>query len=141
MGMESPDTRPSWADDSCWDGAARPRRGGSVSLPAGGGFFVARDHDEGNRVTVIERPGSALGQIPKRVRALGLVPMLMVISSEMIHALLPLFFRHGSRHLDGDRRPYRRNRSSHGAALPAFGGVALIGARMQRSRLAKVAVE
>jgi hypothetical protein len=41
-------------------------------------------------VTIIERP--ALSQIRKRVRALGLVSMLMVISSEMIHALLPLFF-------------------------------------------------
>lgn len=30
MGMESPDTRPSWADDSCWDGAAKLRHGGSV---------------------------------------------------------------------------------------------------------------
>jgi hypothetical protein len=41
MGMESPDIRPSWADDSYWDGAARLRCGGSVNSPASGGFFVA----------------------------------------------------------------------------------------------------
>jgi hypothetical protein len=41
MGMESPDTRPSWADDSCYGGAAKPRRGGSNFQPANGGFFVA----------------------------------------------------------------------------------------------------
>jgi hypothetical protein len=62
-----------------------------VNLPAGGGFFVARNHDEGDRVTVVERPGSASSQIPKRVWALGFVSMLMVVSSGMIHALLPLF--------------------------------------------------
>jgi MFS family permease len=62
-----------------------------VSLPASGGFFVARDHDEGDRVTVTERSGSALSQIPKGVWALGFVSMLMDISSEMIHALLPLY--------------------------------------------------
>jgi MFS family permease len=42
-------------------------------------------------VTVIERSGSALSQIPKGVWALGFVSMLMDISSEMIHALLPLY--------------------------------------------------
>jgi MFS family permease len=91
MGMESPDTRPSWADDSYWGGATRPRRGGSMSLPASGGFFVAQDHDKGDQVTVTERSGSALSQIPKGVWALGFVSMLMDISSEMIHALLPLY--------------------------------------------------
>jgi len=42
-------------------------------------------------VTVIESSGSALSQIPKGVWALGFVSMLMDISSEMIHALLPLY--------------------------------------------------
>jgi MFS family permease len=38
-----------------------------------------------------ERSGSTLRQIPAGVWTLGLVSMLMDISSEMIHALLPLF--------------------------------------------------
>ena len=62
-----------------------------MSLPARGGFFVAQDHDKGDQVTVTERSGSALSQIPKGVWALGFVSMLMDISSEMIHALLPLY--------------------------------------------------
>jgi MFS family permease len=42
-------------------------------------------------VAVVEKSGYALAQIPKGVWALGFVSMLMDISSEMIHALLPLY--------------------------------------------------
>jgi MFS family permease len=42
-------------------------------------------------VTTIPRPGYALAQIPRGVWALGFVSMLMDISSEMIHALLPVY--------------------------------------------------
>src|SRR5260221_7316289 len=42
-------------------------------------------------MTVIEKSRYALDQIPKGVWALGFVSMLMDISSEMIHALLPLY--------------------------------------------------
>jgi MFS family permease len=42
-------------------------------------------------VTETTKPGSRLTQIPKGVWALGFVSMLMDISSEMIHALLPVY--------------------------------------------------
>jgi MFS family permease len=42
-------------------------------------------------VTTIPKPGYALAQIPRGVWALGFVSMLMDISSEMIHALLPVY--------------------------------------------------
>ena len=42
-------------------------------------------------MTVFARSGYALAEIPKGVWALGFVSMLMDISSEMIHALLPLY--------------------------------------------------
>lgn len=38
-----------------------------------------------------DKTGTALGQIPSGVWVLGLVSMLMDISSEMIHSLLPIF--------------------------------------------------
>ncbi len=42
-------------------------------------------------MTVKTKPVSSLAQIPKGVWALGFVSMLMDISSEMIHALLPVY--------------------------------------------------
>jgi len=36
-------------------------------------------------------PGSVLRQIPRGVWVLGFVSMLMDISSEMVHSLLPMF--------------------------------------------------
>ena len=39
----------------------------------------------------MSRYGNRLGQIPKGIWVLGFVSMLMDISSEMIHSLLPLF--------------------------------------------------
>jgi sugar phosphate permease len=42
-------------------------------------------------MTIVEKSQYALAQIPKGVWALGFVSMLMDISSEMIHALLPLY--------------------------------------------------
>jgi MFS family permease len=42
-------------------------------------------------VTETTKPGSRLAKIPKGVWALGFVSMLMDISSEMIHALLPVY--------------------------------------------------
>ncbi|NBQ21788.1 MAG: MFS transporter, partial [Synechococcaceae bacterium WB6_3B_236] len=37
------------------------------------------------------QPGSVLRQIPRGVWVLGFVSMLMDISSEMVHSLLPMF--------------------------------------------------
>src|SRR5258705_827263 len=42
-------------------------------------------------MTETTKPGSLLGQIPRGVWVLGFVSMLMDISSEMIHALLPVY--------------------------------------------------
>ncbi len=42
-------------------------------------------------MTETTKPGSRLAQIPKGVWALGFVSMLMDISSEMIHTLLPVY--------------------------------------------------
>jgi len=42
-------------------------------------------------VTEAPKPGYSLAQIPRGVWALGFVSMLMDISSEMIHALLPVY--------------------------------------------------
>ena len=42
-------------------------------------------------MTETTKPGSLLGQIPKGIWVLGFVSMLMDISSEMIHALLPVY--------------------------------------------------
>ncbi len=42
-------------------------------------------------MTATPKPGYALAQIPRGVWALGFVSMLMDISSEMIHALLPVY--------------------------------------------------
>jgi MFS family permease len=46
---------------------------------------------EGGMVTADRKPGYSLAQIPKGVWVLGFVSMLMDISSEMIHALLPVY--------------------------------------------------
>ncbi|HVW84904.1 MAG TPA: MFS transporter [Bryobacteraceae bacterium] len=40
---------------------------------------------------VTEQPGAGPGAIPRDIRALGFVSLLMDISSEMIHGLLPVF--------------------------------------------------
>jgi MFS family permease len=61
------------------------------SAPAFGGFFVAPDQPQGGNVTDTTRPAYSLAQIPKGVWALGFVSMLMDMSSEMIHALLPVY--------------------------------------------------
>jgi len=45
----------------------------------------------GNTVTVVAKPNYALREIPGGIWALGFVSMLMDISSEMIHALLPVY--------------------------------------------------
>jgi MFS family permease len=45
----------------------------------------------GNAVTVVAKPNYALREIPGGIWALGFVSMLMDISSEMIHALLPVY--------------------------------------------------
>ena len=65
MGMESPDTRPSWADDSCYGGAAKPRRGGSIFQPANGGFFVALTDGKGSDMDISH------WQLLKLLRSIG----------------------------------------------------------------------
>lgn len=47
--------------------------------------------EKGSSVTETTKPDSLLARIPKGVWALGFVSMLMDISSEMIHALLPVY--------------------------------------------------
>ena len=42
-------------------------------------------------MTKAPKPGYSLTQIPRGVWVLGFVSMLMDISSEMIHALLPIY--------------------------------------------------
>ena len=59
-----------------------------MDKPAVGGFFVAGG--KGKDVTVSE-PNRALARIPRGVWVLGFVSMLMDVSSEMIHALLPVY--------------------------------------------------
>src|SRR6476660_6434715 len=56
-----------------------------------GCFSNAPKLTEGGMVTAEPKPGYSLTQIPKGVWALGFVSMLMDISSEMIHALLPVY--------------------------------------------------
>lgn len=58
---------------------------------------------------------SPLSQIPAGVWVLGFVSMLMDVSSEMIHSLLPMFIGHGAGHECLDRGPDRRCGRSHGA--------------------------
>jgi MFS family permease len=59
--------------------------------PAAIGLIVAlRFYQDGN-MTVVPKPGYALSQIPRGVWMLGFVSMLMDISSETIHALLPVY--------------------------------------------------
>jgi hypothetical protein len=65
MGMESPDTRPSWADDFCYGGAAKSRRGGSIFQPANGGFFVALTDAKGSDMDTPHR------QLLKLLRFIG----------------------------------------------------------------------
>src|SRR5712691_9121573 len=45
----------------------------------------------GNEVTAATKPNYSLWEIPSGVWALGFVSMLMDVSSEMIHALLPIY--------------------------------------------------
>jgi MFS family permease len=45
----------------------------------------------GNAVTLLAKPNYSLREIPSGVWALGFVSMLMDVSSEMIHALLPVY--------------------------------------------------
>jgi MFS family permease len=45
----------------------------------------------GNEVTAATKPNYSLREIPSGVWALGFVSMLMDVSSEMIHALLPIY--------------------------------------------------
>src|SRR6202158_5108107 len=42
-------------------------------------------------MTANPKPGHSLAQIPRGVWVLGFVSMLMEVSSEMIHALLPVY--------------------------------------------------
>src|SRR4051812_15569402 len=46
---------------------------------------------QGGQMTAIPKPSYTLAKIPKGVWVLGFVSMLMDISSEMIHALLPVY--------------------------------------------------
>src|SRR4030088_1099781 len=46
---------------------------------------------QGGQMTANPKPSYSLAQIPRGVWVLGFVSMLMDISSEMIHALLPLY--------------------------------------------------
>jgi MFS family permease len=59
--------------------------------PASGGFFVALMLMKGSSMAETTKPGSLLAQVPRGVWALGFVSMLMDTSSEMIHALLPVY--------------------------------------------------
>src|SRR5216684_2080315 len=54
-------------------------------------FVVLKTSGLGNAVTVVAKPNYALREIPGGIWALGFVSMLMDISSEMIHALLPVY--------------------------------------------------
>ncbi len=57
-------------------------------------FWLRRDNDsvtERTRAVAPQSSQSALGQIPLGVWMLGFVSMLMDISSEMVHSLLPMF--------------------------------------------------
>lgn len=92
MGMGSPDTRPPWADDSCWVRLQKPRRGGATSITRRWRVFCCPEtFGSDNDVTAATKPNYSLREIPGGVWALGLVSMLMDVSSEMIHALLPVY--------------------------------------------------
>src|SRR5216684_3194419 len=54
-------------------------------------FVVLKTFGLGNEVTAATKPNYSLREIPSGVWALGFVSMLMDISSEMIHALLPVY--------------------------------------------------
>lgn len=62
-----------------------------MNSPATGGSFVALVLNKGGKVTDTVRRRYSLTQISKGVWALGFVSMLMDVSSEMIHALLPVY--------------------------------------------------
>src|SRR5258705_10381217 len=47
--------------------------------------------NKGGKVTAGQRPRSSLTRVPRGVWVLGFVSMLMDVSSEMIHALLPVY--------------------------------------------------
>jgi len=56
MGMGSPDTRPPWADDSCWVGLPKPRRGGSMSITRQWRVFCCPEtFGLGNEVTAVNQ--------------------------------------------------------------------------------------
>lgn len=55
---------------------------------------------------------ATLGRIPKGVWVLGGVSLLMDVSSEMIHSLLPLFMAYPRRQRD-NYRSYRGTGGSH----------------------------
>jgi len=59
-----------------------------MDQPADGGFFVA--YDKGYDVTTTT-PNAERDRLPRAIWVLGFVSMLMDISSEMIHALLPVY--------------------------------------------------
>nr|WP_246554038.1 MFS transporter [Bradyrhizobium ottawaense] len=63
-----------------------------MDKPADGGFFVVwrRKPGEGEDVTTTT-PNAARSALPRGIWVLGFVSMLMDISSEMIHALLPVY--------------------------------------------------
>jgi len=54
-------------------------------------FVVLKTFGLGNEVTAATKPNYSLREIPSGVWALGFVSMLMDVSSEMIHALLPIY--------------------------------------------------
>ena len=61
-----------------------------------------------------ERRATQLREIPAPIWALGFVSLLMDVSSEMIHALLPVYLVTGLWRIDGDRRRDRGYRRSDG---------------------------
>jgi hypothetical protein len=62
------------------------------------------------------KDGTVLRQIPKGVWVLGGVSMLMDISSEMVHSILPLFGGSISRQGGQARRRFRRRAELDGRA-------------------------
>src|SRR4029079_362625 len=65
--------------------------GGSRDKPANGGFFCCLVQRPGEDEDVTTTPNAARRALPRGIWVLGFVSMLMDISSEMIHALLPVY--------------------------------------------------
>src|SRR5436305_6363714 len=59
--------------------------------PPVAGFLLPGCERKARNVTETAKPGSLLAKIPRGVWVLGFVSMLMDISSELIHALLPVY--------------------------------------------------